>query len=85
MIPLKNHATIKGDPVLAFDNELCDSNVKLLTIEEVALFLKISVTSVRRLQQKRLIPFTKVGGSVRFLLTDLLSYLKKRRVESIDK
>jgi excisionase family DNA binding protein len=58
--------------------------MELLTIPEVAEFLKISVPSVRRLQQRRLIPFFKVGGSVRFTRSDILSYLEKKRVESID-
>jgi excisionase family DNA binding protein len=43
-----------------------DSPVELLTIPEVADLLKISVPSVRRLQQQRRIPFFKIGGSVRF-------------------
>jgi excisionase family DNA binding protein len=55
--------------------------MELLTIAEVAALLKISMTSVRRLQQQRHIPFIKVGGSVRFTKKDLLSYLEKGRVE----
>lgn len=82
---MQKRANIKGEPVLPFDNQSSDSSLKLLTVEDVALFLNISITSVRRMQQRRLVPFIKVGGSVRFLLTDLLSYLKKRRVEPIDK
>lgn len=76
-----------GEPVLFFDNKSngSHSTVELLTIPETAGFLKISATSVRRLQQKRLIPFIKVGGSVRFAKSDIISYLEKRRVESIDK
>jgi len=57
--------------------------IELLTIAEAAGLLKISVPGVRRLQQQRQIPFIKVGGSVRFSMDDLVSYLKKRRVESI--
>jgi excisionase family DNA binding protein len=57
--------------------------MELLTIAEVAEFLKISVPSARRLQQRRLIPFFKVGGSVRFNRNDVLSYLDKKRVEAI--
>jgi excisionase family DNA binding protein len=59
--------------------------VELLTIREVAEFLKISVVGVRRLQYGRHIPFHKVGGSVRFTKSDLVSYLEKNRVESIEK
>jgi excisionase family DNA binding protein len=57
---------------------------ELLTIPEVAAFLKISVPSVRRLQQRRHIPFVKVGGCVRFMGADVAAYLDKRRVGAID-
>lgn len=56
----------------------------LLTISEVAELLRISVPSVRRLQQRRQIPFIKVGGAVRFTRSDITSYLEKRRVRTID-
>jgi len=58
--------------------------LELLTIPEVAELLKISASGVRRLQQARHIPFIKVGGSVRFSKEDISSYLKTRRVGSID-
>jgi excisionase family DNA binding protein len=57
--------------------------LELLTIAEVARILKISASGVRRLQQSRLIPFIKVGGSVRFTKIDLVSYLEKHRVEAV--
>jgi excisionase family DNA binding protein len=40
-----------------------DPTVELLTIPEVAELLKISVPTVRRLQQRRLIPFFKGGAA----------------------
>jgi excisionase family DNA binding protein len=45
--------------------------------------LRISVPSVRRLQQQRRIPFFKVGGRIRFERSDIVAYLQKRRVHSI--
>jgi len=60
------------------------SPIELLTIAEVAEILKISATGVRRLQQGRHISFVKVGGSIRFTKEDILSYLEKRRVESVE-
>jgi excisionase family DNA binding protein len=57
---------------------------ELLTIPEVAALLKISVPSVRRLLQRRQIPFVKVGGSVRLARADIAAYLDKRRVGAID-
>ena len=59
--------------------------IELLTIKEVAGLLKISQTSVRRLQQGRHLPFIKVGGSVRFAESDIINYLKKQRIDSIDR
>ena len=59
------------------------SVIELLTIAEVAELLKISGPGVRRLQQRRAIPFIKVGGSVRFSRRDVASYLERNRVESI--
>ena len=57
--------------------------LELLTLTEVAKLFKISVSGVRRLQQQRLIPFIKIGGSVRFAKSDLVSYIERERVESI--
>lgn len=56
---------------------------ELLTVAEAAEFLKMSVSSARRLQGRRCIPFYKVGGSIRFARGDLLLFLQKHRVESI--
>jgi len=61
-----------------------NSHIELLTIAEVAEILKISATGVRRLQQGRHISFLKVGGSIRFTKDDILSYLEKRRVKSVE-
>ena len=58
-------------------------SIELLTIKEVADLLKVSIQTVRRLQQGRQLPFIKVGGAVRFSKSDLVEYLKKARVESL--
>jgi excisionase family DNA binding protein len=58
--------------------------LELLTAMEVAKLLKISLSGVRRLQQGRRIPFIKVGGSIRFSKSDVLSFLAAARVASID-
>jgi len=57
--------------------------LEILTIDEVVKLFKISESGVRRLQQQRCIPFLKIGGSVRFTKSDLVSYLQSARVESI--
>jgi excisionase family DNA binding protein len=60
------------------------SEIELLTLSEVAKLLKISARGVRRLQQRRKIPFVKVGGVVRFVKNDVRTYLLHNRVEPID-
>ncbi len=57
--------------------------IELLTIKDVAELLKVSTTTIRRLQQGRHLPFIKVGGAVRFAKSDLAEYLEKARVEAI--
>lgn len=56
---------------------------ELLTIAEVAGLLKVSISTVRRLQERRRIPFTKIGGSVRFIRSDVAAYVERGRVEAI--
>jgi len=58
--------------------------LELLTIPEVAEYLKLSIPTVRRLQQQRYIAFIKVGGRIRFTKSDVMSYLKTRWVSSVD-
>jgi excisionase family DNA binding protein len=73
-------AISNADSVLSFDN---DADTPLLNIGEVAEYLNVSVPSVRRLQQRRLITFVKVGGCIRFAKHDLVSYLEKMRIGAI--
>jgi excisionase family DNA binding protein len=55
----------------------------LLTIVQAADLLKLSVSGMRRLQQQRRIPFIKIGGRIRFARQDLVSFVRKNRVEAI--
>lgn len=55
----------------------------LLTLKDVARLLKVSETTVRRLQQGRRLTFIKIGGSIRFDQRDVIEYLKNARVDSI--
>ena len=59
------------------------STNKLFTIPEVAEMLKVSVMTMRRLQKRRLIPFYKISGGIRFTMEDVKSYLQSSRVEVI--
>ncbi|MBU6414666.1 helix-turn-helix domain-containing protein [Patescibacteria group bacterium] len=62
-----------------------DSNpiIELLTRDDLAQWLKISRAGVYRLIEKRVIPFIKVGGLLRFDKKDVLAYLQKNRVEAV--
>ncbi|WP_172788220.1 MULTISPECIES: helix-turn-helix domain-containing protein [Bradyrhizobium] len=51
----------------------------------MAKLLRISTSSVRRLQQRRRIPFLKVGGSIRFTNYGVISYWARQRTETIER
>ena len=54
----------------------------LLTLDDVAAFLRVSKTSVYRLVERRQLPFCRVGRSLRFTQEDLDAYLGARHVRS---
>ncbi|MGW4462183.1 helix-turn-helix domain-containing protein [Micromonospora sp. NPDC004704] len=54
---------------------------ELLTIEEAAARLKMSVRYVRRLVSERRIAFHRLGRSVRFDPADLAAHVRAGRVE----
>ena len=55
----------------------------LLTVEEAAQCMKMSVRHVRRLVAERRIQFHKLGRSVRFDPGDVREYIESCRVEPI--
>lgn len=61
------------------------ASIELLTAAELANALKISVSSVRRLQEQRSIPFIKIGGRIRFSKADVANYLEQARVDALGK
>ena len=61
-----------------------DDPIELLTIKEVADFMKVSVPTVRRLQQGRHVPFIKVAGCVRFNKREIILYLKRRTTNLVE-
>jgi excisionase family DNA binding protein len=80
------YVTMERDPVLIFEKTSSNSGpaIQLLSVRQAAELLGISPSGVRRLQERRLLAFIKVGGSVRFAMSDIVCYLEKQRVESID-
>ena len=76
------HSPIRQNLNLSQNQQSMES-IELLTIDELAELLKISKSSVRRLQQGRHLPFMKVGGLIRFTKNDIVEFLKEARVEPI--
>jgi excisionase family DNA binding protein len=81
MHTLDGNAGARGS-LTSVPNEV-DQTYELLTVAEAAQWLKISIAGMRRLQQRRLVTFVKVGGSIRFAKRDLASYVERVRVASI--
>lgn len=82
---LNSRDRIPNDPVLIFENSLSSStDVELLTVDEAASFLTISKSGIRRLQERRQLPFIKVGTRVRFAKQDLIAYLASHRIEPLN-
>lgn len=78
-MPLGDHNLPMPDRSLK--NADCSTpDVELLIVTEVAELLRVSAPSVRRLQQRRRIPFV----CVRFTKNDIMSYLAKQRVQAVD-
>lgn len=53
----------------------------VLNKKGAAEFLKMSVSNIDRLIQKKEIPYSKVGKRVLFLKEDLINWIKSNRVE----
>jgi len=53
--------------------------VKLLTVDDTALFMNLSKRTVRRLIAKHGLAVIRVGGSVRIHPTDLERYIASHR------
>ena len=66
------------------DDDGVDPEAEYYTAAELAKLWKVCLMTVRRLQQRRELPFHKVGDCVRFSKADVLAYLEKCRVDAID-
>ena len=56
----------------------------IMTIGEVADYLKVTERTIYRLAGARQIPAFKVGGSWRFSKVDIDEWIKRQSMESID-
>ena len=57
---------------------------QFMTRDELAKMLKLSPVTVYRLVDKRLLPFYKVGGSLRFLVKDVIAYMETCRIKPVN-
>lgn len=60
-------------------------NTKLLSPNDLAKILNISIPTVYRLIESRTISFYKIGGSLRFSEKDVVKYLEENRIEEINR
>lgn len=58
--------------------------VEILTIRELAQYLKVNERTIYRLVSAKKIPSFKVGGSWRFSLADIDVWIKQQSMEGID-
>ena len=50
---------------------------QLLTKDQLAAYFSVEVRTVEIWMKQRKLPFRKIGGSVRFMIRDILSYLDR--------
>ena len=56
----------------------------ILTIKDVAIYLKVTERTIYRLAAAKKIPAFKIGGSWRFSRSDIDSWIKQQSMENID-
>ena len=54
------------------------------TVKEVALFVKLSVITIRRYTAKNEIPFHKINRAVRYKKSEIEQWVEKRGASSAD-
>ncbi len=58
---------------------------RLLTVTEVAAFLRLTSKGVYSLVEARRIPFLRVSNRLRFRQSDLLAWLSENRTPSVER
>jgi len=54
---------------------------QFLTPSELAEMLKLSKATVYRMVDKQELPFCKIGGSLRFRMSDVVEYIENCRIK----
>jgi len=60
------------------------TNDQILTIKQVAEFLKVTERTIYRLAASKKIPAFKVGGAWRFALTDIDAWIRRQSIVDND-
>ncbi len=55
----------------------------MFTSAEAAELLGVSISTMRRLQRGRRVPFFKIGRCVRYRKGDLVAFIAKYRIEAV--
>ena len=61
-----------------------DPIIKMLDKKDLMRFFKVSKSTVERMVRNRQIPFYKIGGTIRFNQDEVVSFMQRNRVETID-
>ena len=61
-----------------------DETGEILTLDDVAAYLKVGKRTVYRLASAKKIPAFKVGGTWRFSRADIDMWIKKQSMESLN-
>lgn len=61
------------------------TNKAFFTIKDLAIIFSVSEPTIYKLVEKRILPFYKIGGSIRFFKDDIEEYLNDVRVIPIVK
>lgn len=75
---------VASRPVIAATASSESGPNQLLTVREVAAMLRLTEKGVYSLVAGRRIPFIKISNRVRFLHSDVLAWLRKNRVPTVE-
>ena len=56
----------------------------MMTIEDLASFLRVSKNKAYFMVKKKMIPSVKVGRQIRLYREDVVSYLQRKKMEGIE-
>lgn len=78
------HYPVAVCPKLTITMSSSTSGAEILTIKQVADYLKVTERTIYRLAAAKKIPAFKVGGTWRFSRADIDSWIKQQSMEGLD-